>query len=58
VVRTHVDRRIYLGEYKGMNHRVDPMRVESLRPVGRLGRAWYVKIREIETVLRADGPND
>jgi len=58
VLRTHVDRRIYLGEHKGMNHRVDPMKVEALRPVGRLGRAWYVKIREIETVLRADGPND
>ena len=58
VVRTHVDRRLYLGEYKGLEHRVDPMRVEALRPVGRLGRAWYVKIRDIQTVLRRDGPND
>lgn len=58
VVRTHVDDRLYLGLYKGLNHRVDTMKVESLRPVGRLGRANYVRIRDIETVLRADGPND
>lgn len=58
VVRTHVDERLYLGEYKGMNHRVDPMKIESLRPVGRLGRAYYLRIRDIETVLRRDGPND
>lgn len=58
VVRTHVDERIYLGQYKGLNHRIDAMRVESLRPLGRLGRAWYVRIREIETVLRQHGPNE
>ena len=58
VVRTHVDERVYLGQYKGLDHRIDSMKVESLRPVGRLGRANYVRIRDIETVLRADGPND
>ena len=58
VVRTHVDERIYLGERKGVNHRVDPLQDESLRPVGRLGRANYVRIRDIETVLRVDGPNE
>ena len=58
IVRTHVDERVYVGPYKGLDHRVDPLRVEALRPVGRLGRAHYVRLRELDTVLRTDGPND
>jgi flavin reductase (DIM6/NTAB) family NADH-FMN oxidoreductase RutF len=58
VVHVHVDDRVYLGKHKGMDHRVDLLRDEAMRPVGRLGRALYVKLRDIETVLRQDGPND
>ncbi len=58
IVRVHLDERIYVGHYKGLDHRVDPLRVESLRPVGRLGRAYYTRLRDLETVLRTDGPND
>jgi len=48
----------FVGRRKGMNHRVDLTQLESLRPVGRLGRAQYVRLRQIETLLRPDGPND
>jgi flavin reductase (DIM6/NTAB) family NADH-FMN oxidoreductase RutF len=58
VVHAHVDERVYLGTQKGVPHRIDLMRDESMRPVGRLGRALYLKMREVETVLRRDGPND
>jgi hypothetical protein len=49
---------VYLGTVKGMNHRIDLLRVEAMRPVGRLGRALYARIRNEETILRRDGPND
>jgi flavin reductase (DIM6/NTAB) family NADH-FMN oxidoreductase RutF len=58
VIHVHVDERVYLGRHKGLDHRVDLTRVESLRPLGRLGRAYYVRLREIETIMRRDGPND
>ncbi|MBW6493261.1 MAG: flavin reductase family protein [Burkholderiaceae bacterium] len=58
IVRIHIDERIYVGAYKGLNHRVDPLRVEALRPVGRLGRAYYTRLREIDTILRSDASND
>jgi hypothetical protein len=29
-----------------------------MRPAGRLGRALYSRIRNEETILRRDGPND
>jgi flavin reductase (DIM6/NTAB) family NADH-FMN oxidoreductase RutF len=58
VEHVHVDERVYVGPLKGLDHRVDLLRDEAMRPVGRLGRALYVRLREIETVLRPDGPND
>jgi flavin reductase (DIM6/NTAB) family NADH-FMN oxidoreductase RutF len=58
VVHSHVDERIYLGEVKGVKHRVDPTRVQDLRPLGRMGRANYVRLRDIETVMRPDGGTD
>ena len=58
IVRIHVDERLYVGQYKGLNHRIDALRVESLRPVGRLGRAYYSRLREIDTILRTDASND
>ncbi len=58
VVHIHVHGGVYLGEQKGMRHRIDVTRPPELRPLGRLGRAWYCRISDIETVLRRDGPND
>jgi flavin reductase (DIM6/NTAB) family NADH-FMN oxidoreductase RutF len=58
VVHVHVDERVYLGRQKGLNHRVDLTRLEALRPLGRLGRANYVRLRDIETLMRRDGTND
>jgi flavin reductase (DIM6/NTAB) family NADH-FMN oxidoreductase RutF len=58
VVHAHIDERVYLGRQKGLDHRVDLLRDEAMRPVGRLGRALYLRLRDIETVLRRDGPND
>jgi flavin reductase (DIM6/NTAB) family NADH-FMN oxidoreductase RutF len=58
VVHLHVDERVYLGERKGLNHRVDLTRLEAMRPIGRLGRAQYVRLRDFETLLRRDGAND
>jgi flavin reductase (DIM6/NTAB) family NADH-FMN oxidoreductase RutF len=51
----HVDPAAYIGT-KGVNqHRIDVLKETELRPVGRLGRANYVRLREIETHLRKDG---
>lgn len=58
VQHVHVDERIYLGEVKGVRHRIDPLKLTEMRPVGRLGRALYARIRDEETILRRDGPND
>lgn len=57
VVHVHIDPSVYLGAATGGRHRIDLLaRLES-RPVGRLGRADYVRLREIETHMRRDGPN-
>lgn len=58
VQHVHVDERVYLGEVKGVRHRIDVLRDTAMRPVGRLGRALYSRIRDEETILRRDGPND
>lgn len=58
VQHVHVDQRVYLGEVKGVRHRIDPLTVTGMRPVGRLGRALYARIRDEEVILRRDGPND
>lgn len=57
VVHIHIAQSVYQGEREGKRHRVDLLQHESTRPVGRLGRAHYVRLREIETRLRRDGPN-
>lgn len=57
VVHIHIAQSVYLGEREGKRHRVDLLQDESLRPLGRLGRAHYLRLREIETRLRRDGPN-
>lgn len=58
VQHVHVDERVYLGKVKGLDHRIDLLRDPAMRPVGRLGRALYCRIRDEETILRRDGPND
>lgn len=57
VVHVHIDKSVYQGTKGQERHRIDPMEDIGTRPVGRLGRANYVRIREIETHLRKDGPN-
>ncbi len=57
VVHVHVDRAVYIGRRGDQRHRVDLLERIDTRPVGRLGRANYVRLREIETRLRKDGPN-
>jgi len=42
---------------RGKRHRVDLLANIETRPIGRLGRAHYVRLRDIETRLRSDGPN-
>ena len=51
----HVDDAAYVGTKGDNAHRIDVLKELELRPVGRLGRANYVRIREIETYLRKDG---
>lgn len=58
VRHVHVDERVYVGRHKGLDHRIDLLRETAMRPVGRLGRALYARIRDEERVLRPDGPND
>lgn len=58
VVQVHVDERAWLGDFKGRRFRVDLLRDTSMRPVGRLGRALYSRLRDIVTVMRSDGTND
>jgi flavin reductase (DIM6/NTAB) family NADH-FMN oxidoreductase RutF len=57
VQHVHIDESVYVGRKGNENHRVDVLAQEATRPVGRLGRANYVRLREIETKLRRDGPN-
>lgn len=51
----HVEPRAYVGAKGPNQHRIDVLKETELRPVGRLGRANYVRLREIETHLRKDG---
>ena len=57
VVHVHIDEAVYAGERDGKRHRVDLLKDTATRPLGRLGRAFYVRLRDIETRLRKDGPN-
>ena len=55
VQMAHVDPEAYVGTKGDNAHRIDVLQHLELRPVGRLGRANYLRIREIETYLRKDG---
>src|SRR5450759_1545319 len=50
----HVDPAAYVGTKGANQHRIDVLREFEMRPVGRLGRTNYVRLREIETHLRKD----
>ncbi|MEN9559127.1 MAG: hypothetical protein RLZZ502_338 [Pseudomonadota bacterium] len=55
VQHIHIDEGVYLGDVRGEPHRIDLFAVNDTRPVGRLGRAHYAKMRDLVTVLRKDG---
>jgi flavin reductase (DIM6/NTAB) family NADH-FMN oxidoreductase RutF len=57
VVHIHIAQAVYRGEREGKRHRVDLLADTDSRPLGRLGRAFYQRIRDVETRLRKDGPN-
>ena len=57
VVQVHIDESVYVGRRGEQDHRVDLIDKIETRPVGRLGRANYVRLREIESRMRRDGPN-
>jgi flavin reductase (DIM6/NTAB) family NADH-FMN oxidoreductase RutF len=55
VIHVHIDERVYVGEKRGFNHRIDTLQHTELRPYARLGGAFYARLREIETLQRRDG---
>lgn len=57
VQMVHIDESVYVGRRSEQDHRIDLLERVEMRPVGRLGRANYVRVREVETRLRRDGPN-
>jgi flavin reductase (DIM6/NTAB) family NADH-FMN oxidoreductase RutF len=57
VVHVHIDESVYVGVKGAHRHRVDLLQDIDMRPLGRLGRANYVRLREIEARRRKDGPN-
>jgi flavin reductase (DIM6/NTAB) family NADH-FMN oxidoreductase RutF len=50
VQHVHIDEAVYRGEM-----RVDLLKQPETRPIGRLGRAFYARIRDEEIVQRRDG---
>lgn len=57
VQHVHIDEAVYTGRKGEQDHRIDLLEQTGTRPVGRLGRAYYVRLRELEARLRRDGPN-
>lgn len=57
VVHMHVDRRAYLGSSPDLKHRVNMLADAGNRPVGRLDRANYTRVNDIEMHRRKEGPN-
>ena len=55
VVQVHIDERVYVGEKRGLNHRIDVLKHLEMRPYARLGSNFYAKLRDIETLDRRDG---
>ena len=57
VVKVHILERVYQGERDGKRHRVDLMNESAMRPLGRLGRAFYCKLTDVMLRARKNGPN-
>jgi flavin reductase (DIM6/NTAB) family NADH-FMN oxidoreductase RutF len=57
IVHIHVAKEAYAGGKGDHKHRVDVMKKTEARPVGRLDRANYGPIKEIEVYLRKEGPS-
>lgn len=57
VVQVHIHQAVYGPGGASGRHRVDLLAETGTRPIGRLGRALYVRLRDVETRLRRDGPN-
>ena len=57
VVKVHILERVYQGERDGKRHRVDLMKDSAIRPLGRLGRAFYCKLTDVMLRARKNGPN-
>ena len=57
VVKVHILERVYQGERDGKRHRVDLMKESAMRPLGRLGRAFYCKLTDVMLRARKIGPN-
>lgn len=57
VVKVHILERVYQGERDGKRHRVDLMKDSAMRPLGRLGRAFYCKLTDVMLRARKNGPN-
>jgi hypothetical protein len=57
VEHVRIDESVYVGRRGDQDHRIDLLERVGNRPVGRLGRAFHVRLREIDARLRRDGPN-
>lgn len=57
VVAVHIQRGVYVGPREGRRHGVDLFASDAARPIGRLGRAEYVRLSDRVSCLRRDGPN-
>ena len=57
VVKVHILEQVYQGERDGKRHRVDLLKERAMRPLGRLGRAFYCKLTDVMLRARKDGPN-
>jgi flavin reductase (DIM6/NTAB) family NADH-FMN oxidoreductase RutF len=57
VVKVHILEQVYQGERDGKRHRVDLLKESAMRPLGRLGRAFYCKLTDVMLRTRIDGPN-
>jgi flavin reductase (DIM6/NTAB) family NADH-FMN oxidoreductase RutF len=57
VVHMHVDRRAYVGSTPELKHRINVLADIAGRPVGRLDRANYTRVSDVEFHRRKDGPN-
>lgn len=57
VVHMHVARAAYIGSSAELKHRINVLAEALTRPVGRLDRANYTRVGDIELHRRKEGPN-